>query len=285
MAKKKIGFIDLHIDEWHANNYPAWFSASRHADGFELGYAWEESPNPDGKPLAEWCAQFNMTPAKDIAEVIEKSDAICVLAPSNPEAHARLSDLALRSGKPLYIDKTFAPDRATAEGFFALAEQHGTPLMSSSALRYGEELVKELTEGKFGAQKPTFVSTTGGGSSFQEYAIHQIEMIVSALGTGARSVTRLDCATSFFTVKYADGVRGASISYNRNLNFYAVLGNPSGASLVLDGTRMFEHLLDHILEFYTTGVSPIPKEQTIEVAAIREAALKADANPGVEIML
>jgi len=284
MAKKKIGFIDLHIDEWHANNYPAWFAAAQRAAEFELGYAWEESPNPDGKPLAEWCKQFNMTPAKDIAEVIEKSDAICVLAPSNPEAHARLADLPLRAGKPLYIDKTFAPDRATAEGFFALAEKHGTPLMSSSALRYGEELVKTLAE-KFADEKPLFMSTTGGGSSFQEYSIHQIEMIVTALGTGAKSVTRLDCGTSFFTIKYADGIRGASMHYNPNFGFYGTLSKKSGTALVLDGSRMFEHLLDHILDFYSTGVSPIPKEQTLEVAAIREAALKADANPGKEILL
>jgi len=43
---------------------------------------------------------------------------------------------------------------------------------------------------------------------------------------------------------------------------------------------MFDHLLEHILEFYKTGVSPIPAEQTIEVAAIREAALKAEQAPG-----
>ncbi len=22
----KIGFVDYYIDEWHANNYPAWFA-------------------------------------------------------------------------------------------------------------------------------------------------------------------------------------------------------------------------------------------------------------------
>ncbi|MCF6175148.1 MAG: hypothetical protein L3J71_05240 [Victivallaceae bacterium] len=25
---KKIGFIDYHIDEWHANNYPKWIRES-----------------------------------------------------------------------------------------------------------------------------------------------------------------------------------------------------------------------------------------------------------------
>ncbi len=275
---KKIGFIDLHIDEWHANNYPAWFKAAKRSAEFELGYAWEESPNPEGKDLKAWCAQFGATPAADIQEVIEKSDCLCVLAPSNPEAHERLADLALRSGKPLYVDKTFAPDRATAEKFFAVAKEHGTPLMSSSALRYGEEFTAALT--RF---SPDFVNTFGGGSSFQEYSIHQIEMIVTALGTGAKSVTCPDKTEApHFVVKYADGIRGAAMTYCPNFGFHAMLNGRNGAGFAGDGTRMFEHLLDNILEFYTTGISPIPEEETIEVAAIREAALKALDAPGQE---
>ena len=39
--KKKIGFVDLFIDEWHANNYPAWIKAAPRADEFELAYAWQ----------------------------------------------------------------------------------------------------------------------------------------------------------------------------------------------------------------------------------------------------
>ncbi len=280
MQRKKIGFIDLHIDEWHANHYPAWFAAAKRAEEFELGLAWEESPAEGGRPLADWCREFGMTPAASIAEVVEKSDALCVLAPSNPEAHARLADLPLRSGKPLYVDKTFAPDRVTAEMFFEIARRHGTPLMSSSALRYGEEFTAALA-GPFAGERPVYVSTFGGGSTFQEYAIHQIEMVVAALGIGAESVMRVPgSATPHFVVRYADGVRGASLTYGP-FGFSAVLAGKAGSSFVLNGTKMFEHLLDNILEFYTTGVSPIPEAETIEVAAIREAAVNAEREPGV----
>lgn len=269
----KIGFIDLHIDEWHANNYPGWFRACRNFEGFELGYAWEESPNPEGKDLNAWCAENGMIPAESIEEVIEKSDAICVLAPSNPEAHERLSDLALRAGKPLYIDKTFAPDKASAEKFFAIAKENGTPLMSSSALRYGEELTAALAEHKF-----NYISTFGGGRTFNEYSIHQIEMIVATLGTGAVSVERIgDCDTPHYIVRYADG-RGASMTYG-SFGFSAVLTGKDCCAFPLEGTRMFDHLLENILDFYKTGISPIPPEETIEVAAIREAALKAEQEP------
>ncbi len=270
--KKKIGFIDLHIDEWHANNYPAWIRGADVNQDFELGYAWEESPNPDGKDLAAWCAAFGMTPAASIEEVIEKSDAICVLAPSNPEAHARLADLALRSGKPLYIDKTFAPDRATAEGFFALAKEHNTPLMSSSALRYGAELTAAMSS-QFAEKRPEKIDTFGGGSSFQEYGIHQLEMVVTALGTGAKSVTCI--RENVFQVSYDDN-RSAVMNYSKFYGgFISILTGKDNGAFVLGADRMFETLIGKILEFYKTGISPIPAAETIEIAAIREAALKA----------
>ena len=59
--KKKIGFIDLFIDEWHANNYPKWFREAPRAAEFELGYAWEEQ-NRGGRPLDKWCSDFGMIP-------------------------------------------------------------------------------------------------------------------------------------------------------------------------------------------------------------------------------
>lgn len=275
--KKKIGFIDLHIDEWHANNYPAWIRGADRNQEFELGYAWEESPNPDGKDLAAWCAAFGMTPAASIEEVIEKSDAICVLAPSNPEAHARLADLALRSGKPLYIDKTFAPDKATAEGFFALAKEYNTPLMSSSALRYGAELVSAMNN-QFAGKRPERIDTFGGGSSFQEYGIHQLEMVVTALGTGAKNVT---CTKeNVFRIDY-DDERSAVMNYSEFYGgFICMLTGRDAGAFVLGADQMFETLIAKILEFYKTGISPIPACETIEIAAIREAALKAAAEPG-----
>lgn len=119
----KIGFIDLHIDEWHANNFSSWLSSTKNVGQFELGYAWEESPNPNGLPLDSWCAKNGMKTADSIEEVVEKSDCICVFAPSNPEVYARLAKIPLCSGKPLYIDKTFAPDKTTAELFFHIAKK------------------------------------------------------------------------------------------------------------------------------------------------------------------
>lgn len=56
--------------------------------------------------------------------------------PSFPELHEGMAHIPLKSGKPVYIDKIFAPDRKTGERIFAHASAHGTPLFSASALRF-----------------------------------------------------------------------------------------------------------------------------------------------------
>ena len=47
----KIGLIDYMIDEWHANNYPAWIELACEKLGVaaEIAYVWAEEPAPEGK--------------------------------------------------------------------------------------------------------------------------------------------------------------------------------------------------------------------------------------------
>lgn len=281
---KKIGFIDLYIDEWHANHYPNWFRELPAFNDFELGYAWEEKPLDGRRDLKQWCANFGMTAAESIAEVVEKSDAVCVLAPANPEQHERLAEIALSSGKPLFIDKPFAPDRATAERIFAKAAKYNTPLMSSSALRYGDQLLATANK-FFQEEKPCAASTWGGGRSFDEYAVHQLEMIVSQLGTGARGVL---CTSNVngghtFDIEYADG-RHAQMAYHPYYDYGFAMYNSKGGASMINGGAMFKTLLDKMLGFFNTGIAPIPAAETIEIAALLEASLKSRASGKLELI-
>lgn len=276
--KKKIGFIDLHIDEWHANNYPAWFRGAKRADEFELYMACEESPGA-GRPLAQWCQEFGVKPAGSIEEVVRECDVLCVLAPSNPEVHERLAELPLKSGKPVYIDKPFAPDRAAAERMFALAAKHNTPMFSSSALRFSTELmaVREELSGK---KLDTMISW-GGGTSFWEYAIHQLEMIVSTLGVGVKRVMRSDSeSTNTLLMEYADG-RRATLTRNPRSGFGVGIFGAESAVMVSEMSRIFENLIDAMLDFYTTGVAPVDSRETIEIAGVLDAAIRAEKQDGV----
>ncbi len=266
---KKLGFIDLFIDEWHANNYPAWIKTARRGTEFELAYAWEKAPQ-NGRPLEKWCADFGVTPLKSMEEVVEKSDAVFVLAPSNPEVHRELAEIPLKSGKPVFVDKPFAPSKADAEAMFELAAKHNTPLMSSSALRFSTEL--DAHRNKPGT---TYMETTGGGRSFWEYSIHQIEMIVSVLGTGAKRI--MQCGANdveHMVIQYEDD-RRASVTYTPNAPFTTRLVHEGKMIVNPQCSDFFPILLSEILDFFATGKSPIDTAQTIEIAALVAAGIKA----------
>ena len=267
---KKLGFIDLFIDEWHANNYPAWIKSAKRAAEFELAYAWEKAPKTGARPLEKWCADFGVTPLKSIEEVVEKSDAVFVLAPSNPEVHRELAEIPLRSGKPVFVDKPFAPSKADAEAMFELAAKYNTPLMSSSALRFSTEL--DAYRNKPGT---TYMETTGGGGSFWEYSIHQIEMIVSVLGTGATRIMQCGAGgVEHMVIEYPDD-RRATVTYTAYSPFATRFVHEGKMIINQDCSNYFPILLSEILDFFATGKSPIDAAQTIEIAALVAAGIKA----------
>ena len=158
---KKIGFIDYYLDEWHADNYPAWIKSANEAlsGDFCLCYAWGEIPSPQGVTSEQWCSKNGVTLCNSIEEVCEKSDCLFVLAPSDPEKHLGYAEKVLAYKKPTYIDKTFAPDLKTAEKIFAIGEKYSTPFFSTSALRYATEL-----DGIIGSESAI---VTGGGRSIE----------------------------------------------------------------------------------------------------------------------
>lgn len=276
---KHIGFIDYYIDEWHANNYPEWIRDNIAEKGLdmELSYAWAEMDKLGGLDTKSWCKKYDMECLDTIEELVEKSDYIIVLSPDNPENHEGLSELALKSGKPVYIDKTFSPDLSSGKRMFDLAEKHGTPMFSSSALRFSQELLA-YPDAKVNRDNLEYVATTGPGE-FENYSVHQLEMIVSLMGVGARRVKSLSTKNAnILLIEYRDG-RRASMFQTGASPFNVTLQLKDGDSLFIeDCTNTFPMLIDGILTFFQTGIVPVPKEQTLEIMAILEAGTKAIQN-------
>lgn len=275
---KKIGFIDAFIDNWHADNYPGFIAASKFGGEFTVALAWAESDPAGKKPLADWCRDMEIGRARSLEEVVETCDALVVLSPDNPERHEALSELPLRSGKPVYIDKTFAPDLAAAKRLVARAEAGRTPMMTTSSLRCSPALTKALAD-EIAGGRVDYVATRGGGR-FENYAIHQLEMLVMTLGTGARRVMECGNArSSLLVIDYPDGRRG-SVSLAPGYEFGLAAFYGGDKSLVLDKLAgFFEAFIEEMLRFFLTGKNPIPRAQTLEIAALIEAGIRARTKP------
>lgn len=260
---KKIGFIDYYINEWHADNYPAWIKEV--SDEFEVKYVWAEQYESPVGPLNtdQWCEQFGAERCETIAELCEKSDYIIILSPSNPEKHLGYAREALKYGKNTYIDKTFAPSLDEAKEIFAIAEQYGTKFFSTSALRYATELEQI-------AGTKNLITTSGGGN-MPEYIIHQIEMAVKSIkGEPVRVKAEKQGNQCIATVEFDNGNRWTAI-YSPNLVF-TVCGDNAYTAVT---SNMFVAMIADVLRFFKSGEVSFDTAETLRAIKIRDGILKA----------
>lgn len=276
---KKIGFVDYYISEWHANNYPGWIKNYCQSAGldYQVCYAWAEKDVSlvDGKTTAEWCEKMNIEQCASVEELCKKSDFIVVLAPSDPDTHLRLASQVFKhaDGKRVYIDKTFAPDYATAKAIFDEAEKYGVEFFSTSALRYASEIKDD--------KKVNCTVTYGGGSNYDEYIIHQVEMIVKTMGVGASKVMVKENGEDLVTdIEFKDG-RCAQMNWNSKYGFKAIV---DGVEKEIE-SDFFATLMMKIISFFEGNASDFAGEETLEVMKIRERAIiaKGDLNVWKEI--
>src|SRR5688500_7110653 len=178
----RIGFVDHKLENFHANVF---LKADRDALK-DRGAAVAGCYGLDIDNGKAWAAHNDVPWFTSPAAMNEHVDAFMILAPSNPELHLKLAEMVLPLAKPTYIDKTFAPDVATAKKIFALADQHKTPVQTTSALRYSN-----VQDHVRAAKSPVrHMIAWGGGSSFGEYAIHPVELLISCMGADAIAVMR-----------------------------------------------------------------------------------------------
>lgn len=278
---KTIGFVDYYISEWHANNYPAWIKSACKKLGVELSvsYVWAEqyiSP-VDQRNTDEWCAEFGAQKCETLEELCEKADYILVLSPSNPEKHLEYARTVLKYGKNTYIDKTFAPNYREAKEIFKLAKEYETSFFSSSALRYATEL------DAFAGTNAAII--TGGGSSIEEYIIHQIEMLVKLTDATPLSV----CVTKQGKRQYLcsvefEGGKSGSLIYSEGLPFafYAEDENGYSSYKTVD-SDFFAALLTDIVRFFGDGLPSFNTEQTLYAIKIREGIINGTSSLGQKI--
>ena len=281
---KKIGFIDNFLSEWHANNYPDMIRNNERAKalGLDVCYAYaktEVSPY-DGVTTDQWCEQHKVERCNSIEELVDKSDFIVVLSPDNPELHYELSEYALKSGKPTYIDKTFAPDKATAEKLFALAREYNTPMYSTSSLRFADELAP-YRESVVGADH----CMVTGCYLFDIYAIHIFEIMCTVMKSGAKRMMAVQNSRHRnIIVDYGNGRRAAFLQMHTDdpygVPFIISAEMPDNTAhyyTIQDGYQ--QRFVEHLIEFFATGKPQVDSGETIDLMGMLDVARKALEEP------
>ena len=273
---KTVGFIDYYLDEWHADNLPQWIeNVSQGA--VKVCYAWAEidSPLAEGKTSQEWAEETGVALCDSQEAVIAQSDYLIVLSPDNPERHEDLCRLALSSGKPTYVDKTFSVGTADAARIIAYAEASGTPFFSCSSLRYDTEIQARM------GREIVMINSFGPGSA--NYMVHQMEPIFMLMGGSAQRVMALgEVDTPTLLLDFGENRRAVMNFCDRDTGFGCTVRYADGkCDTFLIESDYFTAMTVDMLKFFETKQPPVCADDTYAIMAMIEAGLTAAQNPGI----
>lgn len=260
--KLRIGVVDYRPSRAHATMFLRLMRERTVAPLCEVEYCY----GLDHDDTRAWAEANSLCVLSSIDAMAGKVDGVMVPASSNPELHEELFHLVAPLKVPVFMDKPFADNAETARRIFQASRELGVPVMSSSALRFAEEVKEALTR----HPHPLSVQTWGGWNDrFDEFVIHPVELLVSVMGADIASVSRKSRhGIHTFDVDYRDGRFGSVVFHPGQQPYEFTVADSSGWSHFKIESKFFVRTLEGILDFFQTGQpSPAP-EETLAVMAL-----------------
>ncbi|SDC50024.1 Gfo/Idh/MocA family protein [Niabella drilacis] len=224
-----------------------------------------------------------------IKELLPLVDLV-MLETNDGRLHLEQALPVFRAGKTMFIDKPIAASLKDTLSIYRAAEKYRVPIFSSSTLRYIPS-VQEVAAGKIGTVigadvfSPTPVEPTHPDLFW--YGVHGVEMLYTMLGAGCREVTRTYTPLSDMVVGVWDDQQIGTLRGLRNnsWSFGGYAYGEKGQRAALGDFTGYAPLVPAIIDFFKTGKSPVPEEQTIGAIAFMEAAEISKQKNGASIRI
>ncbi|MGV3509617.1 MAG: Gfo/Idh/MocA family protein, partial [Sphingobacteriaceae bacterium] len=129
-----------------------------------------------------------------IKELLKKVDVV-LLETNDGRIHLEQAVQVFKAGKTVFIDKPVASSLADAITIFVTARKYKVPVFSASSLRFTPG-IQEIVNGKVGkvlgadAYSPAKLEKTHPDLFW--YGIHGVETLFTAMGTGCKTVIRVN---------------------------------------------------------------------------------------------
>jgi predicted dehydrogenase len=267
-APRRIGFVDDDLDNFHTRVYLEALRGPLKDRGFVVTGA----TALQAEKSRAWAAKNNLEYFDTVAALDKVVDCYAVLAPSTPQTHEELCGRVLPFGKTTFVDKTFAPNAAAAERIFTLADQHKVALQTTSALRY--TAVQKYVAG-VGLKEIRHVIAWAPGGSYDEYAIHPLEMAVSCLGAEAQSLMRRGPdAESQLLLNFSEGRTAVVNVHVKKKTPYAasVTTTKETRYFEVDTKPLFVDAAAGMLDFFAAGKALVDRRETLALMRILDAS-------------
>ncbi len=224
-----------------------------------------------------------------IDQLLDQVDFVLLLT---NDGHPRLEQAlqVMEAGKSMYVDKPVAASLRDVIAILDASEEYNVPIFSSSGLRYIETTQSVRYHNAVGqvlgvdAYSPAAREETHPDLFW--YGIHGVETVFTVLGTGCREVSRVTTKNADVVIgKWDNEIIGTFRGILNGRRGYGGTAFGTDDNLALGpytGSRMMVH---HIIDFFRTGIIPVPLEETLEIYAFMEAADESKRRGGASIPL
>ena len=250
------------------------------------------------KFTAELRDKWHIEMVDSIEALLRRVDAVMITSVDG-RVHLAQARPVLAARKPLFVDKPFTAGVRDAIELARLARESGTPLFSSSSLRFTDDVQAIKKDPR---AEEVLGAITWGPATLEPhhpdlfwYGIHAVEMLYSFMGPGCERVSRTHTAGSDVVVGHwkngrigvVRGIRDGASSYGQVVygRKAVVTQPPADASGTAAKRSSYYGLLTSVVEFFRTGKSPVPIDETLEIMAFMEAADVSKTRNGAPVAL
>jgi len=248
------------------------------------------------KGLAE---QYQVKMTGSIEEMLEQVDAVLL---ESVDGRRHLKELlpVAKAGKPCYVDKPFTASLKDAKEMVKVIKEHKLPCFSASSLRFDSVFANFLAEMKkqkedqkdkggaaeiigCDAYAPANLEPTNPG--FFWYGIHGVEILYALMGPGCKRVVCSSTPDGDLAVGvWQDGRIGSMRGIRKGPHHYgaAVLTAKGVKSLPSSGD-FYKGLCLAIAKLFRTREVPVPIDETLEICAFIDAALRSSEKGGCDV--
>ena len=224
-----------------------------------------------------------------IESLLSRVDAV-LLETNDGRPHLEQVVPVLKANKPVFVDKPVAGSLVDALAIFAAADHYGTPLFSSSSLRFAKPALQ--------ARQGDLVGEVLGCCTFSPcklesthpdlywYGIHGVEQLFTVMGPGCQSVTRVHAKDTDVVVGvWNDGRIGSFRGTRSGPHSYGgtVFGTKGQKST--GGNEGYQALVVEICRFFQTGKAPVESIETLEIYAFMSAADLSQQRNGASVSM
>ena len=219
-------------------------------------------------------------------DVIGQVDAVIVATDKGHE-HVERCRPFVEASLPVFVDKPLVDNEADLRTFVRWVKA-GSPVLSSSCMRYGKEYAPyRLSTRDLGELRFASITTP---KSWERYGIHALEAIYPILGPGFVSVRNTGSAER--NIVHLKHRRGADVVVVASSDMYGAFGclelcgTAGHATAAFSDTFFaFKAQLAAFIDFLRTGVRPFPFEETVELMKLVIAGIRSREEHGREVAL